>query len=168
MVRITQATEQDFPSVRSLFLEYVQWLIPLLETAWGYSVTVTAAAVVDHDMATVGKFMPPDGRLFLARDEAGVIGCACAWTMRSGLAEVKRVYVRPNQRGQGAGRALLQALIADLQGAGYTAVWLETSSLMPVAETLYRSLGFQDIAPYDESEAPEEIRHHSTFLGLSL
>lgn len=47
-------------------------------------------------------------------------------------------------------------------------MWLETGSLMPAAEQLYRSLGFQDIAPYDESESRAEMRHHSMFLGLSL
>ena len=34
MVHITQATEHDFSSVRSLFLAYMQWLIPSVEVVW--------------------------------------------------------------------------------------------------------------------------------------
>jgi len=168
VVRITQATEHDFPQVRRLFLEYLQWLIPIVETVWEYHIAITPAEAVEQNMADIQKFMPPDGRLFLASDDTDVISCACARTIRSGLAEVKRVYVRPNQRGSGAGRALIQTLIADLREAGYTAIRLDTGTFMTAAEKLYRSLGFTDIAPYDESETPKDFRHHAIFLELSL
>ena len=108
------------------------------------------------------------GRLFLASAGTDVIGCACARTIRPGLAEIKRVYVRPGRRGSGTGRALIQALIADLREAGYTAIRLDTGTFMTAAEKLYRPLGFQDIAPYPESETPEEFRQHAIFLELVL
>jgi putative acetyltransferase len=168
MVQITHATEDEFPQVRCLFLEYLQWLIPMLATHWEYLVPVTAEAAVDYMMADMQKYLPPDGRLLLASDESGVVGCACAWTLRPGLAELKRVYVRPSGRGSGTGRALVQAIIADLRGGGYTAVRLDTASFMTPAEKLYRSLGFRDIAPYDESETPKEMRQKAVFLELSL
>ena len=168
MVRITQATEQDFPSVRSLFLEYIEWLIPAVEVVWGITIEVTAADFVEQNMADIQKFMPPDGRLFLASDDGDVIGCACARTIRPGLAEIKRVYVRPGRRGSGSGRALIQTIIADLRDAGYTTIRLDTGTFMTAAEKLYRSLGFTDIAPYDESETPKDFRHHAIFLELSL
>ena len=78
MVRITQATEQDLPHVRSLFFEYVQWLILMVETKWEYPVAITPVELVERDMADVQKFLPPDGRLLLASDDSGVVGCACA------------------------------------------------------------------------------------------
>jgi len=168
MVRITQATEHDFPYVRSLFLEYMEWLIPTVETVWEYHIDITPAEAVEHDMAAIQQFMPPDGRLFLARHTTDVIGCACARTIRPRLAEIKRVYVRPHQRGGGTGRALIQTIIADFRDAGYTTIRLDTGTFMTAAEKLYRSLGFQDIAPYDESETPKEFRHHAIFLELSL
>ena len=168
MMRITQATERDFPYVRSLFLEYIEWLIPIVETVWEYHIDITPAEAIEHSMADIQKFMPPDGRLFLAGDESDVIGCACSRTLRPGLAEIKRVYVRPGRRGSGTGRALIQALIADLREAGYTAIRLDTGKFMTAAEKLYRPLGFQDIASYPESETPEEFRQHAIFLELVL
>jgi ribosomal protein S18 acetylase RimI-like enzyme len=168
MVRITQATEHDFTQVRSLFLEFIQWVVPLVETLWVIPIDIPPADIVEHDMADIQKFMPRDGRLFLASDDSGVVGCACARTIRPGLAEIKRVYVRPDGRGSGTGRALIQTIIADLRDAGYTTVRLETAPFMPGAERLYRSLGFKDIAPYDESETPSQFRHHGIYLELSL
>ena len=168
MVRIIQATERDFSSVRSLFLEYIEWLIPAVEVVWGITIEVTAADVVEQNMADIQQFMPPNGRLFLASDDSDVIGCACARTIRPGLAEIKRVYVRPTQRGSGSGRALIQAIITDFRDVGYTAVRLDTGTFMTAAEKLYRSLEFKDIAPYDESETPKDFRHHAIFLELSL
>lgn len=168
MVRIAQVTEHDFPYVRSLFLEYMEWLIPNVETVWEYHIDITPAEVVEQNMADIQQFMPPTGRLFLASDDTNVLGCACARTIRPSLAEIKRVYVRPNQRGSGIGRALIQALITDLRDAGYTSIRLDTGTFMTAAEKLYRSLGFTDIAPYDESETPRDFRHHALFLELSL
>jgi hypothetical protein len=60
MVRVTQATEHDFPHVRSLFLEYMQWLIPAVEVVWGIPIEVTTADVVEQNMAGIQKYMPPD------------------------------------------------------------------------------------------------------------
>lgn len=168
MVHITQATEHDFPQVRSLFLEYLQWIIPTVEPIWGISIPVTPADVAEQDMADIQKFMPPDGRLLLARDDGDVIGCACARTIRSGLAEIKRVYVRPSERGSGTGRALMQSILADLRNAGFTSARLETGTFMPAAQNLYRSLGFKDIGPYDESETPIDQRQYAIFLELML
>ena len=62
IVLITQATEQDFPQVRSLFLEYMHWLIPSVEVVWGISIEVTPADIVENIMADVQKYMPPSCR----------------------------------------------------------------------------------------------------------
>jgi ribosomal protein S18 acetylase RimI-like enzyme len=166
--RITQATEHDLPQVQELFLEYIEWLIRMAEANWEYTAPVTAAEAVDRIMADIQRFMPPGGRLLLARDDLGVVGCACAWTMRPGLAEIKRVYVRPRGRGRGIGRALMQTLIADLRNAGYTRAWLDSAGFMTAAVKLYRSLGFNDIPPYEESETPRAMRHQAAFLELTL
>ena len=168
MVHIEQATEHDFPQVRSLFLEYLQWVIPIVEEVWGFPIEITAAAFADHEMADIQRFMPPDGRLLLASDHSGMLGCACARTIHPGLAELKRVYVRPTGRGSGTGRALLQATLADLRDAGYTSVKLESGTFMTTAHKLYRSLGFKAIEPYDESETPKDQRQHAIFLELTL
>src|SRR5262249_50436076 len=53
--------------------------------------------------------------------------------------EVKRVYVRPGTRGQGVGRAPMQALEAEGQRRGSVELQLDAS---PSAVRFYRQLGY--------------------------
>ena len=58
------------------------------------------------------------------------------------------MYVKPNYRGQGSGRALAEAAINEARNIGYTHMGLDTIPAMKAAITLYVSLEFHDIEPY--------------------
>ena len=166
MTTISQATPEDFLAVRQLFWEYLQWLNDMLNQAFRFSFDIATA--VEQNMDDIAIFLPPKGRLLLAIEDSGVAGCACMRTIGPALAEVKRVYIRPGHRRNGLGRALVQALILELQQTGYTRLRLDTGFFMPEAQKLYRSLGFEEIAPYPESEVPQDIRKHFVFMELLL
>lgn len=89
-------------------------------------------------------------------------------TINPTIAELKRMYVRPDQRRKGLRRALIQALISDIREAGYTKIRLDSAQFMKEAHVLYRSLGFQEIDQYPESEAPEDFRKHWIFMEYKL
>ncbi|GLZ02894.1 hypothetical protein Acsp03_03610 [Actinomadura sp. NBRC 104412] len=69
------------------------------------------------------------------------------------VAEIKRMYVRPQARGQGIGRAILEILLADARTIGYEVARLETATFMREAHALYRSVGFADRPMFDGNEA---------------
>ena len=133
-----------------------------------FHVSFDVAIAVEQNMDDIAIFLPPKGRLLLARENGGVAGCACMRTIGPALAEVKRVYIRPEHRKNGLGHALVQALILELQQTGYTRVRLDSGFFMPEAQKLYRSLGFEEIAPYPESEVPQDMRKHFVFMELAL
>lgn len=84
------------------------------------------------------------------------------------MAEIKRMFVRPASRGQGVGRMLLEALIAEARQIGYSTIRLDSTRFMKAAHSLYRSAGFQEIGPYQESEIPPEFHQHWVFMEKHL
>ncbi|MEP7058218.1 MAG: GNAT family N-acetyltransferase [Caldimonas sp.] len=99
-----------------------------------------------------GAYAAPGGHLLLAFVDGELAGCGA---MRSAAdadyanaCEMKRLYVRPEFRGYGLGRALAEALLDEGRSAGYSSMLLDTLDDMESARELYAALGFEEIPPY--------------------
>jgi putative acetyltransferase len=106
----------------------------------------------DVELATLpGRYAPPSGRLLLARVDGSPVGCVALRDLDDGICEMKRLYVRPEARGTGAGTLLTDAIIAEARAAGYTRMRLDTiAPIMERAVSLYRRRGFIEIPAYAE------------------
>ena len=100
-----------------------------------------------------------DGQVTVVRDGAsylvGVVqgrAVACgAWQpLEPGVAEIKRMYVRPAYRGRGIARQLVVALEEEALAADRPVIRLETGTYLPAAIALYRSAGYLPIPTYGE------------------
>ena len=78
------------------------------------------------------------------------IGCGAVRRIEEQSGELKRMYVCPEARGLGVGKALLKALETEAQALGLTRLLLETGIRQAEALGLYRQAGFSNIAPYGE------------------
>jgi GNAT superfamily N-acetyltransferase len=95
------------------------------------------------------RYAPPDGRLLLLEDRGEPVGCGGFRVLAPGVAEGRRLWVRPSARGKGLGGALVRALLDEARAAGLVTFRLETlPGEMAVALALYRRLGFREIPPY--------------------
>lgn len=124
---------------RELFLEYAQSL--------GFSLCFQD---FDKELAGLpGDYAPPEGRLLLAECGNQLAGCVGLHRLDPGNCEMKRLYVRPQFRGKGLGRALCERIIAEARQIGYRRMRLDTvEPVMKGAVAMYRKLGFKEIAPY--------------------
>ena len=96
-----------------------------------------------------GNYAPPLGRLLLAIVDDQVAGCIALRPFGDDDCEMKRLYVRPEFRGQGLGKRLVTTLIDAARQKGYERMLLDTlPGKMEEAIALYRSLGFREIAAY--------------------
>jgi carbonic anhydrase len=153
MFRIFPAdSEAKISQARNLFREYAATL--------GVGVCL---GDYDRELATLpGRYAPPEGRLVLAIEQSGenteeVIGCAALRKFEEGTCELKRLYVRPQFRGQGVARELVQDLIAQAKSIGYRRVVLDTLPSMREAHRLYEALGFHKIDAYQKDPIPGSL-----------
>jgi len=132
-------TAGGIAQARELFLEYAQSL--------GFSLCFQN---FDGELAALpGDYAPPAGRLLLAEYEGQVVGCVALHKLDSCICEMKRLYLRPQSRGKGIGRALAERIIAEARPIGYQRMRLDTvEPVMKDAVEMYRKLGFREIAPY--------------------
>lgn len=118
----------------------------------------------EDELATLpGAYTPPDGCLLIATWDRWVAGCVAVRPLEAGIAEMKRLYVRPAFRRYGIGRALAEAAIDAARRSGYERMRLDTLATMREAHGLYASMGFRNIAPYCHNPTPGAI-----FMELEL
>jgi putative acetyltransferase len=124
---------------RELFLEYAQSL--------GFSLCFQN---FDKELAELpGDYAPPEGRLLLVECEGQVAACVALHKLGPGICEMKRLYLRPQFRGKGLGRALAERITTEARQIGYQRMRLDTvEPVMKDAVAMYRKLGFEEIAPY--------------------
>ena len=136
---IQAETPSQITQARELFFEYAQSL--------GFSLCFQN---FDHELAALpGDYAPPEGRLLLAEFAGQLAGCVALHKLESSICEMKRLYLRPQFRGQGLGHVLADGIIAEARQIGYQRMRLDTvEPVMKDAVAMYRKIGFQDIAPY--------------------
>jgi putative acetyltransferase len=144
----------DLDSVRALFTEYAASL--------GFSLGYQG---FDAELAGLpGKYAAPEGVLLLAKVDGVAAGVVALRKLEPGIAEMKRLYVRPAHHGRSIGRKLAETVVATARSLGYRRLRLDTiAGKMDTAVKLYRSMGFVEIAAYYESPVPG-----TTYLELVL
>lgn len=84
------------------------------------------------------------------RDHA--VGCGAFKPYNKTTAEIKRMFVRPDFRGQGIAKGILTALENWAREYGFTNCILETGTNNPPAIQLYTKAGYSVIPNYDQYE----------------
>lgn len=132
-------TEADLDAARRLFRAYVESLDFDLDFQ-----------DFEDEMASLpGPYAAPDGTILLAEVNGEPVGVVAVQPLDDEDAcEMKRLYVMPECRNQGIGRALASAIVEKARELGYDVMRLDTVASMTAARRLYQSLGFEERDAY--------------------
>lgn len=134
-------TEKDLAVIKDLFIAYTNWL----------NIDLTYQNFEAELALLPGKYSPPGGEILLARSTTSnkPLGCvALRPLMAPACAEMKRLYVTPEGRGRGLGKALINRIMATAIESGYTEIKLDTLRHMEAALGIYKSFGFVECEKY--------------------
>jgi putative acetyltransferase len=147
-VRIIQAETPDhIRTARLLFKEYAAWLAIDL-----------SFQNFEKELANLpGEYAVPNGRLLLALSRNETAGCVALRRFKDRTCEMKRMWVRPQFRGQHIGSVLAKYIIREARAIGYCEMVLDSLPSLANALSLYKSLGFEVIAPYRYNPDPNAV-----------
>lgn len=124
--------------------------------------TPDAMQLITELQSHLESFYPPESRhgfsverllaeavaFFVVRVDGEPAGCGGIKLFAAAYGEVKRMYVRPNYRGAGLGRMILEQLADHAVAHGVTLLRLETGIHQQAAIRLYEESGFRRIPPF--------------------
>jgi putative acetyltransferase len=117
----------------------------LLRTVWSWSVGLYPPE--SRHGLDLAAYERPEITLFVAREAGAAVGCGAYQLHGDGSAELKSMFVAPESRGRGIGRAILAAIEDALRGQ-VTTLRLETGVKQPAAIRLYESASFCRRGPF--------------------
>lgn len=97
------------------------------------------------------KYGKPEGRLYIVYFNGQVAGCIGLRKIDNENCEMKRLYVRPEFRGNHIGNELVNRIIDDAKEIGYKFMLLDTFPFLENAIQMYKNFGFYEISSYNNS-----------------
>ena len=153
LVEIKQAYK-SIEKIKELFKEYTDMLVKEDEDFAEY------LKLQDYDSELENldiKYGLPKGRLYLATVEGEVAGCIALKYIDEKTCELKRLYVKPECRGNKIADALVDQIIDDAKKIGYKKIQLDTLPFLKSAIHLYERYGFYEILPYNNSPMKKSL-----------
>lgn len=163
---------RDRDILLDLNVEYMSWNSIELERRFNISVAeVVGMSIREYVEGMLDKVcgdQPPHGCFYLVEHGGLVAGMGGMRGIGSGIAELKRVYVRPAHRGKGLGAAIIDRLLADARAFGVETMRLDSGPFMTSAHRLYEAAGFVYRDPYPGAEVPAMLHPVWRFMECDL
>ena len=152
-------------------LEFVSWSHEQILAHHGVDMSTGPGdphEYVESMLDDLAALKPPNGFVLVLEDEEKLVGMGLIKSIGEGIGEVKRMYIRPEYRGRGYGKELMQTLVTQAEELGYSTLRLETADFMPAALEVYHSAGFRERGEYPGGEVPEWYRPYCIFMEKLL
>jgi GNAT superfamily N-acetyltransferase len=113
--------------------------------------TYSTFSRLDNPPLVTAELRPPTGSYLVAYDGDQAVAGGGLRRLGDNVAEIKRMYVRPDSRSRGVARELLVALEETARVLGYKRARLDTGPKQVHALALYRAVGYVEVPPYNDN-----------------
>ena len=103
----------------------------------------------------LSQMAPPHGTFVVARLEDLAVGCVGIKGSGGQIAEVKRMWIAPAARGLGLARTMMIHAEDAARALGIKTLRLDTNSALFEAVSLYQSMGWIEIDPFNDDPYPD-------------
>tara|TARA_B100000945_G_scaffold105810_1_gene83828 strand:- start:535 stop:1041 length:507 start_codon:yes stop_codon:yes gene_type:complete len=166
-IQIFQYRASHLDEIRIILNEYLSFIgEELIRPPWNYNLDVKYA--VNFTINNLDKFAEPDGRLFLVEVDSEIAATISLRKIREDAGEIKRMYVKPKFRGKKLGNLMVEKVISISKENGFSKLFLDTSSFMSSAVSLYKKYGFKEIDSYPECIVSKELWDNWIFMMKEL
>jgi ribosomal protein S18 acetylase RimI-like enzyme len=155
-----------------LNVEYLSWVFEGIEDIFSVPKDqIVGMPARDYVPSVIDKVCgdpPPKGIFYLVKVDGKLAGMGGLRRLSKDVAEIKRIYFRPDFRGMKLGEIMLKRLLDDAVSFRYRSLYLDTGPFMASAQRLYESNGFLDCDAYDGAEVPIEFHSRWRFMTRAL
>jgi GNAT superfamily N-acetyltransferase len=106
---------------------------------------------LDNPPLAPAELRPPGGVYLVGWEGDRAVAGGGLRRLGDGVAEIKRMFVRPPARSSGVARALLAALEDAGRDLGYVVARLDTGPRQVHGLALYRSAGYREVPAYNDN-----------------
>ncbi len=164
--------EKHMDGYIEIYTDYITWFSQQfiehnhrdIYTEMGTSIT----EFVQNNLEPYISMKLPEGTLQILEVDSKVAGMGVIHKLSKDTGEIKRMYNRPEYRGKGYGRLLLDTLLGIGKSVGCTRFLLDSPNFGFAAHNLYKSVGFREVDDYPESEIPVDWRQYWKFMEMKL
>ena len=102
-------------------------------------------------VTTAEEMVPPHGAFLVGYEDGRAVAIGGLRRLGDDVCEIKRMYVVPDARSRGAGRALLEALEDAARELGYARVRLDAGPEQRHSRDLFAKTGYVEIDRYNDN-----------------
>ena len=135
---LTANTDEEYKNAAMLFKEYAARL----------NIDLSFQHFDEELIEIKTMYGLPGGGIILCKYRDEFIGCVGIRKIGNNIAELKRMFIKPDHQKKGIGKTLLEEAVELAKTLNYTAIRLDTLNYMTPAIKLYKSYGFYEIPAY--------------------
>ena len=133
--------------------------------------SIIGESILEYTEKTLEKlssYLPPEGIYYVLQVKGKIGGMGALRKLNTDVGEIKRMYIKPEYRKKGYGKAMLTQLLKKGKEFGFSTIRLDTGKFMVAAQYVYLSAGFQERDKYPETEVPPLLQPFWLYMEKSL